>query len=80
MRVIFKDTTMKERARLIYDRIKFAVQETNVENAIYPIRDIEIETDKDINDIITIMGTDRNIEYDMRIKYLWIICSKMLYL
>ena len=66
MRIIFKDTTMKERARLVYDGIKFAVQETNVENAIYPIRDIEIETDRDVNDIINIMGTNRNIEYDMR--------------
>ena len=66
MRIIFKDTTMKERARLVYDGIKFAVQETNVENAIYPIRDIEIETDKNIEDIITIMGTERNIEYDMK--------------
>lgn len=66
MRIIFKDTTMKERARLTYEGIQFNVLETTIKNAVYPIRDIEIETDKDINEIINIMGMDRKIEYNIR--------------
>ena len=66
MRIIFKDTTMKERARLVYDGIVFTVMETDIENIVYPIRDIEVETDMDINNIINIMGTNRTVEYDMR--------------
>ena len=66
MRIIIKDTNMKERAKLAYVGIEYAVLETNVENAINPIRDVEIITETKIDDILTILEHERNIEYDMK--------------
>ena len=66
MRIIIKDTNMKERARIAYAGIEYTVLETNVENAVYPIRDIEIITETKIEDILPILEHKRNIEYDMK--------------
>jgi hypothetical protein len=66
MKIIIKDTTMKERALLAYAGYEYAVLETNVENAVYPIRDVEIITETKIEDILPILEHKRNIEYDMK--------------
>ena len=66
MKIIIKDTTMKERALLAYAGYEYTVLETNVENAVYPIRNIEIITETRIEDILPILEHKRNIEYDMK--------------
>ena len=66
MKIIIKDTTMKERALLAYAGYEYTVLETNVENAVYPIRDVEIITETKIEDILPILEHKRNIEYDMK--------------
>lgn len=66
MRIIIKDTTMKERARIAYAGIEYAVLDTNMENVVYPIRDIEIITETKIEDILPMLEYTRNIEYDMK--------------
>lgn len=66
MKIIIKDTTMKERALLAYAGYEYEVLETNVENAVYPIRDVEIITETKIEDILPILEHKRNIEYDMK--------------
>lgn len=57
---------MKERALLAYAGYEYEVLETNVENVVYPIRDVEIITETKIEDILPILEHKCNIEYDMK--------------